>query len=135
MATKTKYAALKNELKELAEEIRTSKTAHKQSQRDWDAHRTWVDNTSPRPRMDWSICYRQNDLYSGRLNLSHRYRHLLIAYSLLRGKSYEQVERKVSQHKFGHPFGPNTPDMEWVGQIMDEHRSALEAAHETVCAG
>ena len=106
-----RYSALKQELKSLAIEIHTNKAAFKNSQRVG----TWRVTEELR-----DTCYGQSRLA----------RHLLIAYSMLRGRTYEQVESRVSSYS-AYSSLPNTPDMDWVNQIMDQHR-ITETAHEAL---
>jgi len=73
---KEKMFALKEELKTIAEEIKKTKPAFKKSQR---------NNNEP-----W--------IYQEKLeSLRFHFRHKLIAYSLTRGRTYEQIESHVRE--------------------------------------
>ena len=84
IVSKEKYLALKNDIKSLAKEIRTSKSAHKEAQRKNDTPQVALANLNA---------------------LRFEARHKLIAYSLIRGKEYRCVERKVREG--------NDPDWEF----------------------
>lgn len=88
--SKEKYLALKEELKSLAKEIRTAKSAHKEAQRKNDA--PWV-------------------VLANLTALKFQARHKLIAYSLARGKDYGCVERKVREG--------NEPDWAYIRELQD----------------
>ncbi len=91
---------LKNELKAKAAEIRKTRVELKELQRSGQI-----------------AGHHQYSLIS----LKRDYRHRHIAYSMLRGRSYEQIEPKCREdHK---------PNMDLVKEIMDEY------AKENVCVG
>lgn len=104
-----KYANFKNELKVQASKIRSDRATLKEAQR------------------SFKECWRlQSDL----LNMQSRFRHEHIAYCLLRGRTYEQIENKVAPG--------NEPDMDRVKDIMDRQLIVCvpEASDaETVCSG
>ena len=88
---KEKMYALKEELKTIAEEIKKLKPIFKDAQR---------NNNEP-----W--------LYLGKLgSLQFQFRHRLIAYSLTKGKNYEQIERTVREG--------NEPNWVFIRGLQDE---------------
>jgi len=89
--SKEKYLDLKNDIKSLTKEIRTSKSAHKEAQR---------KNDTP-----WVALANLNAL-------RFEARHKLITYSLIRGKNYGCVERKVREG--------NDPDWAYIRRLQDE---------------
>jgi hypothetical protein len=131
MARKTKYIALKNELKQLAADIRIEKASHRKAQQALSAHRTYLENTSPRPAFDLSLPDAVNDTRISQEVSSSMYREMHVAYCLLRGRTMEQIEpksRKLSE-------GGKLLDMKEVQRVMDEHRALVEAGNEkAVCA-
>jgi hypothetical protein len=96
----TKYPELKAELKDLAKRLRY-----------WKSHRKYekrLEINKPLWQID-SIIF----------ELKHKFRHRHIAYCLLRGRSYDEVEQscKVS------------PNFGIVNKIMEEHgRKTLRAS-------
>ena len=88
-----KMFELKNLLKAKAVEIRKTKLQIKEKQR--------AGNVTA------SI------LQSSLISLRHWYRHHHIAYSLLRAKTYEQIEKHVAEN--------NKPDMDLVERIKHEY--------------
>jgi hypothetical protein len=105
----SKYSVIKSELKKLAVEIHETKKAFKDSQRNGT----------------WRVT---EELRSKCSSLSWGFRHDHIAYSMLRGRTYEQIEAKVAKG--------NEPNMELVMEIMEDLRSkVIEVANETVCSG
>jgi len=106
----TKYPELKKELKELAKEIKELK--HRRDH--------W-----------WDFKHEVEDFYQNQVQSvfmyrafrkSREFRHKHIAYCLLRGRSYEQIEQ---------PREDNKPDMIYVQMIMEEH-GQQEAKFRTV---
>ena len=89
--SKEKYITLKEELKSLAEEIRTAKSAHKEAQR---------KNDSP-----WVVL-------ANLTALKFQARYKLIAYALIKGRSYEQIENHTREF--------NKPDWKVIKGIQDE---------------
>lgn len=87
-----RYSALKQELKALAVEIHTNKIAFKNKQRTVGAD------------------YRD---FHHAAELSREFRYNLIAYSMLRGHTYEQVESKVRKG--------NEVNMDSVQKIMETY--------------
>lgn len=99
-----KIKELKSRLKELAVSIRTTKAMYKNCQR---GVTPWADF--------YAFCKTQP---------SGDYRHIHIAYCLLRGKTYEQVENKVHEG--------NEPNWALIETIMNQYREAPEAQDEAV---
>ncbi len=94
---------LKQYLKETAATIRTTKHCVKNHQRKHNGSHPW-----------------QGECGESIRKLQYEYRHHLIAYSILRGRTYEQVENKCAED--------NSPNMDYVQRIMTEHA-------ENVCVG
>jgi hypothetical protein len=92
-----KIHALKQELKDLAVSIKTSKHAYKEAQR----------------AGQYTIC---SSLQPDLKNLPYTYRHRHIAYCLLRGKQYEKVELKVKEG--------NEPNWPLIYSIMNQFRDS-----------
>jgi hypothetical protein len=89
----TKYPKLKKELKDLAKEIKL-----------WKFLRKPVNRKDTRLQQ-WDVDYNV-------FRYKREFRHKHIAYCLLRGRSYEQIEQ---------PRDDNKPDMIYVQMIMDEY--------------
>src|SRR5574343_1724333 len=91
-----KIKELKSKLKVLASLIRKSKHSYKECQRSnmkWDDYFKWQrENNHPN---------------------SDTYRHMHIAYCLLRGRTYEQIENKVKEG--------NGPSIDRVEYYMQEY--------------
>jgi len=111
---RTKMSALKEELKTLAEEIKITKPAYKEVQRK-ETGKTemsrggfpyWVDTT---PR---EILEKEWALHSKLNSLQFQFRHKLIAYSLTKGKEYEQIERTCREG--------NEPNWTFIKGLCDE---------------
>lgn len=94
-----RFQELKTELKEIAFEIRKRKQAIR-----------------CKPNAGWK---EWSELWVAK----HDFRHKHIAYCLLRGRTYEQIEGKLVDAK--------APDMNWVQTIMEAHRDKAVCA----CAG
>ena len=96
-----KYINLKNKLKELANRIRELKSHRKQ------------DN-----RGDWSIWDIEYNIWRDK----REYRHKHIAYCLLRGRMYDEIER---------PGADNPANMALVNKYMEQYN----VKEENVCTG
>lgn len=97
-----KYQKFKSELKGLAKEIRERRAKTKQYQREHGGchpHR-------------WNCKNWEDYEYT---NKQWEYRHKHIAYCLLRGRTYEQIEK---------PKEGNEPDMDYITTIMKEKEIA-----------
>lgn len=95
----SKIKQLKQELKDLTLVIREGKAFYKDCQRgakNWNDYYAWN-----RDKKD-----------------SRDYRHMHIAYCLLRGRTMEQIENKVREN--------NSPNMTRVENIMREYREVEE---------
>lgn len=90
---KEKVLSLKSSLKQVAQELKQSKKDFKQAQRDGDFPKQW--------KLDSSI--KTNKFF---------YRHTHIAYCLLKGKNYEQIESRVREG--------NEPNWSIIKGIQDE---------------
>jgi uncharacterized protein YerC len=103
-----RYSILKQELQALAIEIHTNKIAFKNKQR--------------------TNCANYHDFYHA-AELSSEFRYNLVAYSLLRGRTYEQIESNVGKG--------NEVNMDGVQKIMEAyailHAKEVEA-HEALSA-
>ena len=91
-----KYTKLKFELQELAERIKALKSHRKENNRgEWKL---------------WQLEYNIS-------KMKYEFRHKHIAYCLLRGTEYDQVEK---------PAGNNAPNMEVVNRYMEQHSEKQE---------
>lgn len=88
-----KYLNLKNELKKLAEKIRTTKNKLKEHQRE---NKGW-----------------NSGFFSTKDKLKFEFRHKHIAYCLLRGTDREKIE---------NPAKDNLPDEDYIKEIINEHK-------------
>ncbi len=95
----TKYPELKNELKQLAKAIREWKNNRKQDKRTQLKMVQWEVQSE----VDWR---------------KHEFRHKHIAYCMLRGREYEQIER----------YCEVSPDLDTIKRIMGKYDQ------KTVCA-
>lgn len=93
-----KYKELKSELKQLAKEIRERRYKTRQYQREHGGCHPW--------RIEEIKEY-------GYGNRQWEYRHKHIAYCLLRGRKYEEIEK---------PSEGNEPDMDYIARIMHEYQ-------------
>lgn len=91
-----KYINLKNKLKELAKELRELKSHRK------------LDN-----RGDWSLYKLECEIDKDKFVARHTH----IAYCLLRGRKYEEIER---------PAADNEPDWEVIEAIKAEYKDEEE---------
>lgn len=71
-------------------------------------------------KIDLKDFQRKNGGYSGKYNLElkqlkYEYRHKHIAYCQLRGRKYEEIERKCSR--------AGDPNKSYIQEIMDEHKT------------
>jgi len=96
----TKYPKLKKELKELAKEIKALK--HRRD--NWWNFKHELES--------WQQSYVQSVFMYRAFEKSREFRHKHIAYCLLRGRSYEQIEQ---------PREDNKPDMVYVQMVMEEY--------------
>ena len=96
------YKTLKQEIKQDALEIRSDKETLKKTQRG--------ELPGSASTLQCMLFYKRRD---------SRHRH--IAYSMMRGNTYEQIERKC--HK------DNQPNMDLIKRIIDEYSA------QAVCAG
>jgi hypothetical protein len=94
----SKYSVIKSELKALASQIRSLKASFKTSQR--ESHGGG----------DWNIRGEQKQL-------SFDYRHMHLAYGLIRGRTMEQMEAKVAEG--------NEPSMAYVEKLVKELESKV----------
>ena len=93
-----RYLKLKNELKELAKEIRYWKSKRKLARR--EQYSLWQIELKIRAR-------------------KYEFRHRHIAYCQLRGRLREQIERPASN---------NLPNEDYIKEIMDKHGEALRVS-------
>lgn len=106
MTTKQNMSELKSWLKKTAEQIKAQKKEYKQKQR--ENTDTWQDRVSLK-------------------NIRRKYRHYHIAYSQLRGKTRDQIERTVREG--------NEPDEDMIQAIVDAITQDQESNNEqVVCA-
>jgi hypothetical protein len=114
MKSKT-IANKKAYLKELASEIREKKLASKSCQRELQAKNLYASEC-------WYEAQQVQKTYGIRYDYDYRelsrdYRHHHIAYCLIRGRQYEQIEK---------PAPDNLPDMTLINSIVNEMRIALD---------
>jgi hypothetical protein len=95
---------MKQSLKELSQKIRTLKTSRK------------LKNRNDRPLWDIEL-----EIYHAKREFRHRH----IAYCLVRGRTYEEIET---------PGEYNKPDMRKVEGIREELQSRVDAANAEWCA-
>jgi hypothetical protein len=102
---RSKMSAIKEELKVLAEEIKKAKPAYKNEQR--KAKGDYYTQMSYREawKKEW-------ELLSKISSLQFQFRHKLIAYSLTKGKKYEQIERTCREG--------NDPNWTFIKGLCDE---------------
>lgn len=82
---------MKEELKDLAAQIREANRAHREGQR---AASAW-DLAHPKEYKErWNI-YNKVPAPAGCMSQEYRYKH--VAYCLARGRKYEEIERKVTE--------------------------------------
>jgi hypothetical protein len=86
------YQTLKQELKQLASELRNDKIAIKAHQKEYGA-----------------AGYQQCAIFKKKRTCRQKH----IAYSMMRGRSYEQIEPKCREG--------NEPDMDLIRRIIDEY--------------
>lgn len=96
-----KFAATKNELKNLASEIRANKSSFKNEQRTNKSH-SWGSE-------GWQ---KENDLRISIDSSRLQYRHKHIAYCLTKGRKYEQIEPHIREG--------NEPDWKFIGELQNE---------------
>ena len=96
----TKYPELKAQLKKLAKEIRY-----------------WKSNRKEKRRAELGMWqYQIQDKIDRR---AYEFRHKHIAYCMLRGRAYEQIEQKCN----------TSPDWDYIKSIEEEH------GQQDLCAG
>jgi len=97
-----KRLELKKQLKEYAANIKVASVFYKECQR---GNKTWEEY--------YALC-------SGHKRFPTSYRHMHIAYCLLRGRKYEQIESKVKDG--------NEPKWDTVNAIVEQYRE-VEGEH------
>ena len=95
----TKYPELKMELKELAKEIKE-----------------WKRNRKEDRRLELGISQCEAQSQVNRRQCKFRHKH--IAYCMLRGRKYEQIEN----------FCRLSPNFDWINEIMEKHESKVICA-------
>jgi len=98
--------SLKLELKELALELKTNKSNTKDLQRNND--------------------YNAGSLQYKSLGLKREFRHKHIAYCLLRGRRYEEIERNCGSN--------NKPDFDTIREICDAYETKKASEDVRTCA-
>ena len=98
----TKYPVLKQELKELAKEIRYWKSKRKLKERQ--------ELGLVQYQVEEAVDCRRNE-----------FRHKHIAYCQLKGRTRQQIEC---------PADDNLPNEDWIQEIMDEHTEDVRACAE-----
>jgi hypothetical protein len=123
--TRENYLKLKNELKQLAIEIKEAKKIRKEVQKAYQSNKLtkenitmmnsaklleMYENNAKKFDASWGMfCQAMNDVYS-RQN-EYRYKHIVI--SLARGKTYEQIEPKVRKG--------NEPNWKYIDDYKKEY--------------
>jgi hypothetical protein len=110
---------LKNELKELANKIRATRKSFKNEQRNESLHFknlnidfiTKLPGTNDWYKDDQKIWTFESDLYK----LKKLFRHKHIAYCLLKGRVYEQIEK---------PSENNPPNWTIIKGVLDAYRAS-----------
>lgn len=105
----TKMLSIKEELKSIAQEIKSTRQEYKQYQRSGVAFRESVFDLSEEDRNKVFRLWGLGDVVE---KLSRDFRHKHIAYSLLKGNKYEQIEKSVRKG--------NEPDWNLIKGIQDE---------------
>lgn len=105
----TKMLSIKEELKSITKEIKSTKQEYKQYQKSGLAFReNLFDPDSENKKKVWRL-WGLGDVVE---KLSKDFRHKHIAYSLLKGNKYEQIEKSVRKG--------NEPDWNLIKGIQDE---------------
>jgi hypothetical protein len=102
METVKNYLTLKSELKQLASELRNDKASIKQTQKECGSG---------------AACDQQAAVVTKKRTCRHRH----IAYSMMRGRTYEQIEAKCREG--------NSPDQNLIQEIIRAYGT------QDVCAG
>ena len=96
---KVKYPELKSELKELAKEIREWKRNRKEDRR----FELKISQWEAESQVEWR---------------KREFRHKHIAYCMLRGRKYEQIEN----------FCKVSPNFDWINSIMEKYEPQVICA-------
>jgi len=102
----SKIKQFKQELKILAAQLKDSKIQFKDCQRKDDYYFVKYK--------EWAEANKLSKYFNFPVHLADNYRHKHIAYCLLRGRTYEQIENKVREG--------NEPDFTKIEKIMQEYR-------------
>lgn len=109
----TKLVTLKNGLKEIAAELKIGKPEfRKQQSKISKENISWFHNNEE----EKDYLRKHYDLDRKNNSLKEKYRHYHIAYCLLRGKKYEQIENKVREG--------NSPNWNIIDKIKEEYSEA-----------
>lgn len=124
--TKEQYFTLKSELKAMAQQIKSAKLYHHTAQKDFstcerergsvaDYYKGLIPSVKwESARSEYNRLYElQLDLYRGVQSLKHDFRHLHMVYCFARGKTREQIERKVREG--------NEPDSKRLESLMEKY--------------
>lgn len=112
----TKIKQLKAELKQLALDLRQAKLVFKDQQRGKANHDAWAKEKG----LTYVSTFSKNLIPMSVSQLSDKYRHMHIAYCLLRGRKYEQIENKVRDN--------NEPKWSHIESILAQYRDTEEIA-------
>jgi hypothetical protein len=108
----TKLVTLKNGLKEIAAELKINKPEfRKQQSKISKENIKWFHSEEEK-----SYLQKHYELDIKNDNLKEKFRHYHIAYCLLRGKKYEQIENKVREG--------NQPNWGIIDKIKEEYSEA-----------
>lgn len=114
----TKIKELKAELKQLSLDIRQAKIVYKNCQRNGNSfsdYSVWAKSKGLTYTSSYGHIFTM-DVWQ----LSDKYRHMHIAYCLLRGRKYEQIENKVRDN--------NEPKWSRIESILAQYRDTEEIA-------
>ena len=106
--------SLKNELKEMAAFIRSERREYRDRQRVFSKYQNTIDRASVNIKEYYDAASKVERPKGD----SYGYRHLHIAYCLLRGRTYQQIEPKV--------LPGNEPDWKLINQKVAEGLKELE---------
>jgi hypothetical protein len=119
--TKENYLKLKNNLKSLSQEIRKLKTLHKEIQRSYSLGVPVLENITMQDSKKIVEHWKAKSSYCNLVDRSRNevesmkaeIRHKHIMYSLIKGRSYEQIEPKVREG--------NEPNWSYIDELKKEY--------------
>jgi hypothetical protein len=102
----TKLKQLKEELKFMAKELKTSKPIFKSQQKELKYYDWRTEEGKQFNKSHWKLDRKIS-------SLKFQYRHKFITYCLLRGRLYEQIEKRVHEN--------NKPNWNFIRGLQDEY--------------